>query len=149
MLRSTFEAGKLVVWEQEDGSPLNTLPPFSCDCVVGGSLSTPSPTSHQGREENHTKNAIDHGGLLKVYLPSLLSPSSSWTQGIPQIGIPLPHIVISKPYKDLSLSLVFVSLRTALCNFICLVSGGFIWLLIGDHWPLVKLREVKLPKHYL
>ena len=51
---------------------------------------------------------------------------------------------------DYFLSLVFLSLRTALLSFISSESRRFFWSLTGDDWPLVKLwKYVIIEASYL
>lgn len=51
-----------------------------------------------------------------------------------------------RPYQDFFLSLVFVSLRTAVFNFTCSESRDSVQLWISYSWPLAKLRG-QLAKH--
>lgn len=66
----------VVVWEQENGSPICPLPPPSWDCVQGGPISLSAPL--QGPERNQKKNEVCYvlifGDLLQLTLHYSLSP---------------------------------------------------------------------------
>lgn len=67
---------RVVVWEQENGSPVGALPPPSWDCVRGGLLSLSAPL--QSPERNQTKNEVffflTFGDLLQLTLHYTLPP---------------------------------------------------------------------------
>lgn len=94
------------------------------------------PAHTQGRGEFHkgvTTRGQDQGGLCKVDLPNPVSPSLSCTQGIPQNGTPLPPIISNLTRTSSVLSLCLREL----------LYFRFFWPLLGDHWPLVRLRGDK------